>query len=43
MATETKGETMKMFGATGEAFDDSAQTHRYMETGAQVGKIVVTV
>lgn len=25
------------------AFDDIAEAHRYMEAGAQVGKIVVTV
>lgn len=43
MAAETKGETMTMFDATGEAFDVIAQAHRYMEAGAQVGKVVVTV
>jgi len=25
------------------AFDDIAEAHRYMEAGAQVGKIVVTI
>ena len=43
MAAETKGETMKMLDATGEAFDVIAQAHRYMEAGAQVRKVVVTV
>ncbi|WP_258527593.1 hypothetical protein [Burkholderia cepacia] len=43
MAAETKGEMMKMFDATGKAFDVIAQAHRNMKAGAQVGKIVVTV